>query len=153
MTSRYDLISTGHRLLCVSLTVIQKSNLETALTKQNTTEYNYYLAHTEHDCTATTCIFNWNTYITGHIQGTVVFPSSAKKKVAKVNRKFRSHRLSSFNKKSQQPIRPHNTPPISWCTWQQVLFTLWWWRTSVTAGVSRLCGATSQRSAGNSFTT
>ena len=59
----------------------QKSNLYTALIRQNTREHNYYLARTEHDCTATTCIFNWNTYATGHIQGTVVFPSSTKKKM------------------------------------------------------------------------
>jgi len=34
----------------------------------------YYLTRANHDCTSVQSIFNWNTSITGHKQGTVGFP-------------------------------------------------------------------------------
>ena len=54
----------------------QKANLCTALPTQNTTENNYHLTSTKHNCTSAKCIFNWNTLVTGHQQWIVIFSQS-----------------------------------------------------------------------------
>jgi len=81
MTSRYDLISTGHLLLRVSLTTIQKSNLYTTLIKQNTTGNKCIISHSQNTTALQPHVFlnGIHRLLTGHIQGAVVFPSSVKK--------------------------------------------------------------------------
>jgi hypothetical protein len=69
-----DILSIGCHLSGVSFITSLRSNLCTALTTQSTTEKNYYLTRTKHDCTSVLHISNWNTSVTGHKKGRIVFP-------------------------------------------------------------------------------
>ena len=61
---------------CMTFFVYNKPKVKFKHSSNHTEQYRiwlYYMTCTTHDCTSGQCIFNWNTSINGHKQGTVAF--------------------------------------------------------------------------------